>query len=75
MTGFFLLLAAIVLVLAIVAVLLGRLSDGEDREKSSINPIWLLFAAVTGHQRLEPGIFRDNFAATPCLYAFSCATI
>lgn len=30
MTGFFLLLAAIVLVLAIVAVLIGRLSDGED---------------------------------------------
>lgn len=46
MTGFFLLLAAIVLVLAIVAVLIGRLSDGEDGEKSSMNPIWLLFAAV-----------------------------
>lgn len=46
MTGFFLLLAATVLVLAIIAVLLGRLSDGEDREKSSINPIWLLFAVV-----------------------------
>ena len=29
MTGFFLLLAAIVLVLAIIAVLLGRLSDGQ----------------------------------------------
>lgn len=46
MTGFFLLLAAIVLVLAIIAALLGRLSDGEDREISSINPIWLVFAAV-----------------------------
>lgn len=46
MTGFFLLLAATVLVLAIVAVLLGRLSDGEDGEISSINPIWLLFAVV-----------------------------
>lgn len=40
MTGFFLLLAAIVLVLAIIAALLGRLSD-EDGEISSINPIWL----------------------------------
>lgn len=46
MTGFFLLLAAIVLVLAVIAVLIGRLSDGEDGEKSSINPVWLLFAAV-----------------------------
>lgn len=46
MTGFFLLLAAIVLVLAIIAALLGRLSDGEDWEKSSINPIWLFFAVV-----------------------------
>lgn len=45
MTGFFLLLAAIVLVLAIIAALLGRLSD-EDEEISSINPIWLFFAAV-----------------------------
>lgn len=45
MTGFFLLLAAIVLVLAIIAALLGRLSD-EDGEISSINPIWLVFAAV-----------------------------
>lgn len=46
MTGFFLLLAAIVLVLAIIAALLGKLSDGEDGEISSINPIWLFFAAV-----------------------------
>lgn len=45
MTGFFLLLAAIVLVLAIIAALLGRLSD-EDEEISSINPIWLFFAAA-----------------------------
>lgn len=43
MTSFFLLLAAIVLVLAVIAALLGKLSDGEI---SSINPIWLLFAAV-----------------------------
>lgn len=43
MTGFFLLLAAIVLVLAVVAALIGRLSDEGDGEKSSINPIWLLF--------------------------------
>jgi hypothetical protein len=45
MTGFFLLLAVIVLVLAVIAVLLGRLSD-EDGEISSINPIWLFFAVV-----------------------------
>lgn len=43
MTGFFLLLAAIVLVLGAIAALLRRLSDGEI---SSINPIWLFFAAV-----------------------------
>lgn len=43
MTSFFLLLAAIVLVLAVIAALLGKLSDGEI---SSINPIWLLFAAA-----------------------------
>jgi hypothetical protein len=46
MTGFFLLLAAIVLVLAVTAALFGRLSDEGDGEKSSINPIWLFFAAV-----------------------------
>lgn len=46
MTGFFLLLAAIVLVLAIIAALIGRLSAGEDGENSSINPIWLVFAPV-----------------------------
>lgn len=46
MTGFFLLLAAIVLVLAVIAVLIGRLSDEGDGEKSSINPVWLVFAVV-----------------------------
>ena len=46
MTGFFLLLAAIVLVLAVTAALFGRLSDEGDGEKSSMNPIWLFFAAV-----------------------------
>lgn len=46
MTGFFLLLAAIVLVLAVIAALLGRLSNGEDGEKSSMNPVWLVFAAA-----------------------------
>lgn len=46
MTGFFLLLAAIVLVLGVIAALLGRLSDGEDGEISSINSIWLFFAAA-----------------------------
>lgn len=45
MTGFFLLLAAIVLVLAVIAALFGRLFDGGDRENSSINPVWLFFAA------------------------------
>lgn len=46
MTGFFLLLAAIVLVLGVIAALLRRLSNGEDGEISSINPIWLFFAVV-----------------------------
>ncbi|ATF62149.1 hypothetical protein CO690_00085 (plasmid) [Rothia mucilaginosa] len=46
MTGFFLLLAAIVLVLAVIAALFGRLSNGEDGEKSSMNPVWLVFAAA-----------------------------
>lgn len=46
MTGFFLFLAAIVLVLAIIAALLGKLSDEGDGEISSMNPIWLLFAAA-----------------------------
>lgn len=45
MTGFFLLLAAIVLVLGVIAALLRRLSDGEDGEISSINSIWLFFVA------------------------------
>ena len=46
MTGFFLLLAAIVLVLAVIAALFGRLSNEGDGEKSSIHPVWLVFAAV-----------------------------
>lgn len=46
MTGFFLLLAAIVLVLAVIAALFGRVYDGGDGEKGSINPVWLFFAAV-----------------------------
>ena len=46
MTGLFLLLAAIVLVLAVIAALLGRLSDEGGGEKSSMNPVWLCFAAV-----------------------------
>ena len=46
MTGFFLLLAAIVLVLAVIAALFGRLSDEGDGEKSFIHPVWLVFAAV-----------------------------
>lgn len=45
MTGFFLLLAAIVLVLAVIAALFGRLFDEGDGEKSSIHPVWLVFAA------------------------------
>jgi hypothetical protein len=46
MTGFFLLLAAIVLVLAVTAALFGRLSDEGDGEKSSLDPVWLVFAAA-----------------------------
>lgn len=45
MTGFFLLLAAIVLVLAVTAALFGRLFDERYGEKSSLNPVWLVFAA------------------------------
>ena len=46
MTGFFLLLAAIVLVLGVIAALIGRYGEAGDGEKSSMNPVWLVFAAV-----------------------------